>query len=156
MVNTCAVTAEAASDSRQKIRQAARNTSGKIAVTGCWATLDRVGAMSLPKVDRVVLNDQKDTLVSTVLGIPTEVFDIEPLAREPLPGLHTRTRAFIKVQDGCDNHCTFCVTRLARGKGRSRNIAEVLSDIRVAQAGGAKEVVLTGGASWFMGAGLYS
>lgn len=144
VVNTCAVTAEAASDSRQKIRQAARYTSGKIAVTGCWATLDRVGAMSLPKVDRVVLNDQKDTLVSTVLGIPTEVFDIEPLAREPLPGLHARTRAFIKVQDGCDNHCTFCVTRLARGKGRSRNIAEVLSDIRVAQAGGAKEVVLTG------------
>lgn len=144
VVNTCAVTAEAASDSRQKIRQAARLTSGGIVVTGCWATLDRINAMGLPKVERVVLNDDKETLVSTVLGIPAELFDIEPLARQPLPGLHSRTRAFIKVQDGCDNHCTFCVTRLARGKGRSRSIAEVLSDIRVAQAGGAKEVVLTG------------
>jgi threonylcarbamoyladenosine tRNA methylthiotransferase MtaB len=144
VVNTCAVTAEAASDSRQKIRQAARFTPGGITVTGCWATLDRAGAMALPGVDRVVLNDEKDTLVSTVLGIPSESFDLEPLARQPLPGLHTRTRAFIKVQDGCDNHCTFCVTRLARGKGRSRSISEILSDIRVAQAGGAKEVVLTG------------
>ncbi len=144
VVNTCAVTAEAASDSRQKIRQAARHTSGGITVTGCWATLDRAGAAALPRVDRVVLNDEKDSLVSTVLGIPSEVFDMEPLARQPLPGLHARTRAFIKVQDGCDNHCTFCVTRLARGKGRSRNVSEILSDIRVAQAGGAKEVVLTG------------
>ena len=52
--------------------------------------------------------------------------------RQPLPGARLRTRAFIKVQDGCDNRCTFCVTTLARGPGRSRTIAEVLADVRAA------------------------
>ena len=70
--------------------------------------------------------------------------DLEPLARQPLPGIHLRTRAFIKVQDGCDNFCTFCVTRLARGKGRSIAAQVVLDDIRRALSGGAKEIVLTG------------
>jgi threonylcarbamoyladenosine tRNA methylthiotransferase MtaB len=144
VVNTCAVTAEAASDSRQKIRQASRSGQPEIVVTGCWSTLAPLEAAALPGVRRVVSNETKDHLVSEVLNIPEEVFDREPLAREPLPGLHLRTRAFIKVQDGCDNHCTFCVTRLARGIGRSRSIAEVIKDIRAALDGGTREIVLTG------------
>jgi threonylcarbamoyladenosine tRNA methylthiotransferase MtaB len=144
VVNTCAVTAEAASDSRQKIRQASRSGQAEIVVTGCWSTLSPLEAAALPGVRRVVSNETKDHLVSEVLNIPKEIFDREPLAREPLPGLHLRTRAFIKVQDGCDNHCTFCVTRLARGKGRSRSIAEVIKDIRAALEGGTREIVLTG------------
>ncbi|MDR3574012.1 MAG: tRNA (N(6)-L-threonylcarbamoyladenosine(37)-C(2))-methylthiotransferase MtaB [Anaerolineaceae bacterium] len=144
VVNTCAVTAEAASDSRQKIRQAKRSGQAEIVVTGCWSTLSPDEAAALPGVRRVVPNETKDALVSQVLNIPGEEFDREPLARQPLPGLHMRTRAFIKVQDGCDNHCTFCVTRLARGKGRSRTIHEVLEDIRVALDGGTREIVLTG------------
>src|SRR4030095_12395619 len=75
---------------------------------------------------------------------PQESFDIEPISRQPLPGLHRRTRAFIKVQDGCDNLCTFCITTIARGEGRSRPIADVILDIRSALDGGAKEIVLTG------------
>jgi threonylcarbamoyladenosine tRNA methylthiotransferase MtaB len=149
VINTCAVTAEAASDSRQKIRQAARAGTGRpqpteIVVTGCWSAIDAAGARSLPGVTRVVGNEAKDRLVADLLNLPEETFDLEPVAREPLPGAHLRTRAFIKVQDGCDNHCTFCVTRLARGKGRSRPVAEVLRDIRSALDGGAQEVVLTG------------
>jgi threonylcarbamoyladenosine tRNA methylthiotransferase MtaB len=144
VVNTCAVTAEAASDSRQKIRQAHRAGEAAIAVTGCWVTLDPQAAAALPGVERVVLNVHKDELVSDVLGIPVEEMDLEPLARQPLPGIHLRTRAFIKVQDGCDNFCTFCVTRLARGKGRSIPAQAVLQDIRRALTGGAKEIVLTG------------
>jgi threonylcarbamoyladenosine tRNA methylthiotransferase MtaB len=73
-----------------------------------------------------------------------QVFDNEPIAREPLPGLHRRTRAFIKVQDGCDNHCTFCTTTIARGESRSRLLAEVVADIHSALLGGTKEIVLTG------------
>jgi threonylcarbamoyladenosine tRNA methylthiotransferase MtaB len=144
IVNTCAVTAEAASDSRQKIRQAARSTPGEVVVTGCWVTLDAEGARSLPRVSRVVGNLQKDRLVADVLNLPMEAFDLEPLSREPLPGAHLRTRAFIKVQDGCDNHCTFCVTRIARGAGRSLPLADVLQDVSAALQGGAQEVVLTG------------
>ncbi len=144
VVNTCAVTSEAASDSRGKIRQAARAGSARIVVTGCWSTLEPGAALELPGVERVVSNLDKDTLVPELLHLPLAAFDLEPLARQPLPGAHQRTRAFIKVQDGCDNHCTFCVTRLARGKGRSRPVAEVLADVRAAQAGGAQEIVFTG------------
>ncbi len=144
VVNTCAVTSAAASDSRQKIRQAGRAGGREIIVTGCWATLDPAGAMKLPDVVRVVPNAEKDRLVPDALHLPEETFDRELLAREPLPGIHLRTRAFIKVQDGCDNHCTFCITRVARGASRSRSLAEVLADVRSALQGGTQEIVLTG------------
>lgn len=144
VVNTCAVTSAAASDSRQKIRQAAQKGAGQIIATGCWATLEPQAALNLPGVENVVLNENKDHLVSDFLHITPMVFDLEPLAREPLPGDHLRTRAFLKVQDGCDNFCTFCITKVARGKGVSRSLAEVMVDVRNALDGSVKEIVLTG------------
>ena len=149
VVNTCAVTNDAASVSRSKIRQIARAGVGKIVATGCWATLQPQSAMSLPNVLKVIPNNQKDGLAAQALGIDLSTFnphpfDAEPLQRQPLPGLHRRTRAFIKVQDGCDNHCTFCITTLARGESRSRPVADVILDIQSALDGGTKEIVLTG------------
>jgi threonylcarbamoyladenosine tRNA methylthiotransferase MtaB len=144
VVNTCAVTNEAASDSRGRIRHIARAGVKDIVATGCWVTLQPQQANALPNVLRVVTNDRKDQLVSDVLNLPPESFDLEPIARKPLPGLHRRTRAFIKVQDGCDNRCTFCVTTIARGEGRSRSVADVILDIQSALEGGTKEIVLTG------------
>ena len=70
--------------------------------------------------------------------------DLEPLTRTPLPGLRLRTRAFIKVQDGCDNACTFCITTVARGASQSRRMEAVIADIQAALDGGALEIVLTG------------
>jgi threonylcarbamoyladenosine tRNA methylthiotransferase MtaB len=144
VVNTCAVTNEAAADSRGRIRQIARAGVNEIVATGCWATLQPRQANDLPGVLRVIANDRKDHLVADVLNLPQESFDLEPISRQPLPGLHRRTRAFIKVQDGCDNHCTFCITTIARGAGRSRPVADVILDIQSALEGGAKEIVLTG------------
>jgi threonylcarbamoyladenosine tRNA methylthiotransferase MtaB len=144
VVNTCAVTNEAASDSRGKIRQIARAGVNEIIATGCWATLQPQQANDLPGVLRVITNDRKDHLVSDVLDLPQDSFDLEPIARKPLPGLHRRTRAFIKVQDGCDNRCTFCVTTIARGEGRSRSLADIILDVQSALEGGTKEIVLTG------------
>jgi threonylcarbamoyladenosine tRNA methylthiotransferase MtaB len=146
VVNTCAVTNEAASDSRGKIRHIARAGVNEIVATGCWATLQPRQALDLPNVTKVVANDRKDRLVTDVLDLAQggEPFELEPIARQLLPGLHRRTRAFIKVQDGCDNHCTFCVTTIARGEGRSRPVADILLDIQSALAGGTKEIVLTG------------
>ncbi len=147
VVNTCAVTSEAAADSRQVIRRIARAGAAQIVPTGCWATLQAREAAGLPNVLRVVANDKKDRLVAELnseFRIQNSEFDLEPISREPLPGLHRRTRAFIKAQDGCDNACAFCVTTLARGAGRSRPLAEVISDIQFALAGGTKEIVLTG------------
>jgi threonylcarbamoyladenosine tRNA methylthiotransferase MtaB len=144
VVNTCAVTNEAAADSRGVIRRIARAGVGEIVATGCWATLQPNDALRLPNVARVIPNAQKDDLVVNVLDLRLSNFDLEPVSREPLPGLHRRTRAFIKVQDGCDNHCTFCITTVARGESRSRSIADVILDVQSALDGGAKEIVLTG------------
>ncbi|MCQ3935972.1 MAG: tRNA (N(6)-L-threonylcarbamoyladenosine(37)-C(2))-methylthiotransferase MtaB [Chloroflexi bacterium] len=144
VVNTCAVTTQAASDSRGRIRNIARAGVGKIVATGCWTSIQPREAAALPNVRHVVANDKKDYLVPEVLGLPRETFDLEPMDRVPIPGLHRRTRAFIKVQDGCDNRCTFCVTTIARGEGRSRPLADVINDIHAALAGDSKEIVLTG------------
>lgn len=144
VVNTCAVTTQAASDSRGKIRTIARAGVEEIVATGCWTSLQPKEAAALPNVKHVVTNDKKDTLVPQALNLPPETFDLEPIDRTPIPGLHRRTRAFIKVQDGCDNKCTFCITTVARGEGRSRPLADVIADINSALAGDSKEIVLTG------------
>jgi threonylcarbamoyladenosine tRNA methylthiotransferase MtaB len=144
VVNTCAVTAKAASDSRGKIRHIARAGVDEIIATGCWVTIQPREAAGLPSVSQVVINDRKDRLVADYLDLPQESFDLEPIARQRMPGLHHRTRAFIKVQDGCDNHCTFCVTTIARGSSRSRTVAQVLADIQAALQGDTKEIILTG------------
>jgi len=111
IVNTCSVTSAAASDSRQKIRQASKKGAGQIIATGCWATLEPQAALNLPGVENVVINENKDSLVSDYLKITPLIFDLEPIAREPLPGEHLRTRAFLKVQDGCDNFVLFVSLR---------------------------------------------
>ncbi len=142
VVNTCAVTAAAVSDSRQKIRQIHRSGVQSITATGCWATLQPAQAAAVPGIAQVIPNPEKDSLVSEILHIQPECFDREPLERQPLPGTRRRTRLFIKAQDGCDNRCTFCITTVARGPARSRPVEEVLADLRT--AGSVKEIVLTG------------
>src|SRR5512140_3291956 len=78
VVNTCAVTTEAAADSRQKIRQAARAGAGQIIATGCWSSLAPEQALALPGVQRVIPNENKDNLVNTALGLPGDhLFDQE-------------------------------------------------------------------------------
>ncbi|MBU0511167.1 MAG: MiaB/RimO family radical SAM methylthiotransferase [Chloroflexi bacterium] len=144
VINTCMVTAAAAADSRKKIRGVARAGAAEVVVTGCWSTLNPQEAASLPGVGQVIPNSGKDSLVPAILGIPPGDLDLESVAREPIPGARLRTRAFIKVQDGCDNRCTFCVTTLARGSGRSQPEQDVLADVRAALRGGRQEIVLTG------------
>ena len=144
VINTCTVTARAASDSKQKARSAVRKGVHDIVLTGCWVTQEPEDAMALPEVRKIIPNDRKSDLVGEVLGLSSLNFDKTQPLRKLLPGHLRRTRAFIKVQDGCDNHCTYCVTRLARGKGLSLGRDEVLTDIRSALAGGAQEIVLTG------------
>jgi threonylcarbamoyladenosine tRNA methylthiotransferase MtaB len=145
VVNTCAVTSQAASDSRQKIRQAARiSPDARIVATGCWATLESQQTSALSENVRVILNQDKDDLTANVFGLDTADMDYSPLEREVLPGSRHRIRAFIKAQDGCDAFCTFCVTRIARGKSRSEPVERILADIRSALDGGAQEIILSG------------
>jgi threonylcarbamoyladenosine tRNA methylthiotransferase MtaB len=143
VVNTCAVTGRALADSRRTIRRINCAGKAKIAVTGCWATLEPARVMELQGVEWVISNADKERLVADIIEIK-HIEGSPKLARQPLPGDHFRTRAFIKIQDGCDNHCTFCVTRLARGTSWSRLKKDILQDIQSAADGGAQEIVLTG------------
>ena len=140
IVNTCAVTHDAVRSSRALVRQqhrAAPNAS--ITMTGCYAELAPEAAAALPGVSLVVPNAEKDAL--TRRWAPADPSEREPVQRHGRPA---RTRAFIKVQDGCDNACTFCVTTVARGVGRSRPADVVVAEIRALAAGGCQEAVLTG------------
>ena len=144
IVNTCAVTEDAARSSRRLVRQLHRaSPESKITVTGCYAQITPDDIAVLPGVTNVIDNLGKDTLVTAITGVEPEPFDSEPIARN-VPSWIGRTRAFVKVQDGCDNACTFCVTTIARGTGRSRMPDEVIGEIRMLHAMGYQEVVLTG------------
>ena len=146
VVNTCAVTREATASSRQLIRELGRaNDEAEIVVTGCYSQIAPDAISVLPQVSQIVENPEKDRLVEMVTGEPVPPFEREPVERDAhLMGAMGRTRAFIKVQDGCDNACTFCVTTIARGAGRSRPVQEVVVEIQYLHDIGYQEVVLTG------------
>lgn len=146
IVNTCAVTTSAGASSRKLIRELHRsNDAAEITVTGCYSQISPDEIQVLPGVKRIVGNAEKDTLVSHITGTELKPFDVEPHARNERPGVAgNRTRAFVKVQDGCDNECTFCVTTIARGEGRSRDADEIINEIQYLHDSGFQETVLTG------------
>jgi threonylcarbamoyladenosine tRNA methylthiotransferase MtaB len=156
--NSCAVTADAGKSSRQRVRQLHKaNPQARIALTGCWATLEPAAARTLPGVALVADNEQKDLLHlllepwSVEFDDPADLARIEPHGN-PFAGWEenrgverrARTRAFIKVQDGCNNRCTFCVVTLARGASRSRPLPTVVAEVQALAAQGVQEAVLTG------------
>ncbi len=139
VVNTCSVTREAGADSRALVRELGRRApAARITVTGCHAELAPQELRSLPNVRRVVGNMEKEGIVDWPDAATTGA--AATVAARP----GARTRAFVKVQDGCDHACTFCVTTLARGPGRSRPLAEVLADIQQLHALDYREAVLSG------------
>ncbi|MDT8306000.1 MAG: tRNA (N(6)-L-threonylcarbamoyladenosine(37)-C(2))-methylthiotransferase MtaB [Anaerolineae bacterium] len=148
VVNTCAVTREAARDARNMTRRIHRgNPAAEILLTGCYATVAPQELGRVKGAGRLVPNPEKATLVQLIdpKAAPVQpVFDREPLLRDFLAGGMSNTRAFIKVQDGCDNRCTFCITTVARGAAQSRRLADVVGEIQALAAAGYQEAVLTG------------
>lgn len=149
IINTCAVTSEAARDARSLTRRIHReNEHADIILTGCYATIAPQDLAKVKGASRVVPNAQKEQLIQILdptarLELP--VFDQEPIMREYLAGsMGAHTRAFIKVQDGCDNKCTFCVTTVARGASQSRHLGDIVAEIQALCAAGYQEAVLTG------------
>ncbi len=146
VLNTCTVTATASSKSRQFIRQLRRhNPTAKVVVTGCLAELESASLEALG-VDLVFGNEYKDSLPEILerRGILETNPDDGSVSgpTDPLPA--ERTRAFLKVQDGCDNKCTFCVVTIARGSGRSLHAEEIIAEVRNLSSLGFREVVLSG------------
>jgi threonylcarbamoyladenosine tRNA methylthiotransferase MtaB len=144
ILNSCTVTAAAATDSRQKVRHAHKAGVERIVVTGCLSTIQPDKVNSMRGVIQIVPNEDKDSLVADLLQMELADLENSNTPRQIVPGPRMRTRAFIKVQDGCDNRCTFCITTVARGHSRSRSISTIVRDVRAAIDSGVKEVVLTG------------
>ena len=149
IMNTCAVTAEAARDARSLTRRIHKqNETAEIVLTGCYATIAPDELAQIAGVGRVVINKNKSQLVQMLdpqVRIDLPIFDQEPIMREYLAGsMGAHTRAFIKVQDGCNNKCTFCVTTIARGAGNSRHLGDVVAEIQAFAAASYQEAVLSG------------
>lgn len=146
ILNTCTVTSIASRKSRQLIRQLRRgNPESKVIVTGCEAEIAPREVRNAG-VDLVVGNADKDRLLELAeAGGLLDTPQVDPDAQVLFePGDATRTRAFLKVQDGCDNRCTFCIITVARGAGRSVPVNTVLKEVRDLQRLGYREVVLSG------------
>ncbi len=151
--NSCAVTHVAARKSRKLIRHWRRaNPTAALVVTGCYAELSP-GEVAALGVDLVVGNQHKDELPrlleeagilhdAQVLPAP-DAFPLQPDGAPAANG-NGRTRAFVKVQDGCDNRCTFCIVTVARGASRSRAVSEIVAEIHELVDGGYREAVLSG------------
>jgi threonylcarbamoyladenosine tRNA methylthiotransferase MtaB len=154
VVNTCAVTDEAERKSRHHARALARaNPQARIAIVGCYATLAPQHCAILPGVAWVLPNVEKGRTVEIVTGAPLPPIHLPAPApnlgaggrrEEGVRAGRLRTRAFVKVQDGCDNHCTYCIVRLLRGPARSRPVADVVAEVQAFVVAGCQEVVLTG------------
>ena len=134
--NSCAVTAEAEADLRQAVRRAARcNPALRTLVMGCAAALDRGAIAALPGVTQVV--------GGAPLAEIARALRVDPALAAARPSAQHAARALLRIQDGCDEHCTFCATTLARGRARSRPVAELVAEAGRLAAHHA-EIVLTG------------
>lgn len=138
IVNTCTVTHSADSSSRHAIRQLARDNDGaQVLVTGCFAEAQPDVVAKLEGVSHVVPNKDKENLLS-------RIFPDEQLPEFSIKNFDSHTRAFVKVQDGCNSFCTYCIIPYVRGRSRSRTVDDIVDEVKGLIANGYKEVVITG------------
>jgi threonylcarbamoyladenosine tRNA methylthiotransferase MtaB len=144
VINTCTVTGRADYTSRQAIRRALKkNPAAGVIVTGCYAELDPQALKSIDKRVVVIGNNQKDNLPELVL----DLFNLNRDKTLPLKNIsrmNGHSRAFIKIQEGCMEKCTYCVIWKVRGKPRSRQPESIVEEINKLYDNGYNEVVLTG------------
>ena len=144
IVNTCTVTDRADKKSRNLIRQGSRySSSGKTVVTGCLVDRDRQGVASMPEVLALFGNGEKPLLtgkLAELVGNGRSIAFAEPTPAPPF----TRTQGYLKIQDGCDGSCAYCVVPAVRGAPRSEKADRVLDRARQLIEGGCPEIILTG------------
>lgn len=155
IINTCAVTQKASMQSRQAVRQFIRsNPQAQIVVTGCYA---QTGPDELKKIDgvhHIIGHGDKHNIPDIVLsqekGLPSPSLIRSNILHEhhfkqiPVTAFGNRTRPLLKIQDGCDTFCTYCIVPYARGRSRSMPLENVLKNIHCLKQAGFHEVVLTG------------
>ena len=148
LINTCSVTATADSKSRNLVRKMHRlHPAAKIVVTGCSAELRRREIEQIEGVSRVFGAREKGLVVPetlALLGLKAAESPKEASIFPAYSSAESRTRAFLKVQDGCNNFCKYCTVPYARGESRNLSIAECVRQAEKIAAEGVREIVLTG------------
>ena len=147
IINTCTVTHRADSDSRQAISRAAReNPNSRIVVAGCYVDNDPERIAGMEGVDVIIRNTEKADIASILPQKFPDLFDHEPEkgCSEGIPEFYGHNRAWLKVGDGCNQWCTFCILPTVRGRLRNRPAKDIVAEINGLVAAGFQEVVLTG------------
>ena len=150
VVNTCTVTQTAARESRKTLRGGKRANPGlRTVVTGCWSAAEPGAAAALDGVDLVVPNGEKESLFERVAAAFPDLAVAEAAETDPVPVPWVamemgHTRALVKVEDGCNMQCAFCIIPQTRGRQRSRPPGEVVAEVQALARAGCREVVLTG------------
>ena len=157
IINTCAVTAKAGAQSRQAIRQALRhNPEARIIITGCYAEIATTELLNMPELETrsfsIIGNSEKHLVVATALqegdSLPErqmgDIMAATEICRLPVRRFADKTRAFLRVQDGCDSYCTYCIVPFSRGPSRSLPADEVVRQAAIFAEEGHKEIVVTG------------
>jgi threonylcarbamoyladenosine tRNA methylthiotransferase MtaB len=151
VVNSCTVTDTADAESRRLARRARRaNPAARVILTGCYAQTKPREAAGVEAIDHVIGLNRVETIVAAATGGRAARVDVGDSRREVAVrtvGARTfaqQTRAFLKVQEGCDLFCTFCIVPMARGRSRSLGPREVLAELAALARSGFQEVVLTG------------
>ncbi len=153
IVNTCTVTSLGDKKSRQMVRRARRrNPEAKVVMMGCFAQASPDAAAAVDGVNLILGTDQRSSIVELVEGLTADarqmlvhpIFDVHTFEELPVQNTPGRTRAFLKIQDGCDEFCAYCKIPFARGHSRSRQPQQVLEQAHALVQQGYAELVLTG------------
>ncbi|MCP4571242.1 MAG: tRNA (N(6)-L-threonylcarbamoyladenosine(37)-C(2))-methylthiotransferase MtaB [bacterium] len=154
VLNSCTVTSKADQECRRLARQVKRRRpAAKMVVAGCYAQTQPDDLLAVPEIDGVVGNTAKDdvaTWVPEVMGADVPARYVEEFAAHPvfdsplIDEFSGRSRAFVKIQDGCNLRCTYCLIWQARGPGRSRSVDDVLAQLQVLSEAGFPETILAG------------
>ncbi len=149
IINSCAVTAESVRKSRQMIRRTKKlNPSAKVIVTGCFAQISPDEVAQLKDADHIIGNKYKlfailDAIEKDTASVEVDTFDNAVYENYSLTK-PTRAREYIKIQDGCEGKCAYCVIPRARGPIRSKPRISVIEEVKHLSENGVKEVILTG------------
>ncbi|NWG04306.1 MAG: tRNA (N(6)-L-threonylcarbamoyladenosine(37)-C(2))-methylthiotransferase MtaB [Syntrophaceae bacterium] len=154
IVNTCTVTQRADFQSRQAIRRASRsNPNSLIIVTGCYPQVEPAAFLKMKEIDYLLGNKEKSEIPQFLSLMQTGKFprvqigniqEEKSFSETPLHSFHRHTRAFLKIQDGCNDRCSYCIVPHARGPSRSLRPERVSENLKVLKEKGFKEVVLIG------------
>ncbi|MEW6100753.1 MAG: tRNA (N(6)-L-threonylcarbamoyladenosine(37)-C(2))-methylthiotransferase MtaB [Candidatus Omnitrophota bacterium] len=144
LINTCTVTQSADRKSRYLINFAHRqNPKAKIIVTGCYAQLDKKDISGISGVTHIIKNSDKQRILE-IIGAQKRLKKQNRLKDSGITAFSGRTRAFLKIQDGCNNLCSYCKVPLVRGKSRSKALIDIVQEAGQLVKNGFKEIVLTG------------